>query len=141
MDYVRLAIMTKAPRAGEVKTRLTPPLTAEEAAALNICFLRDIASMILGAGGRCARYRMLHAGRCRRLRTRRSFRLIFSFFPNGEIILTERLIFALEDLFAIGFSSVCLIGFRQSGRARLGLWGSRQDAISFGRLRRSGSIG
>ena len=37
-----LAIMTKAPRAGEVKTRLIPPLTSEEAADLNVCFLRDI---------------------------------------------------------------------------------------------------
>src|SRR5205807_1528490 len=41
-----LAIMTKAPRAGAVKTRLQPPLTPEEAADLNICFLRDIADAI-----------------------------------------------------------------------------------------------
>src|SRR5205809_4587276 len=41
-----LALMTKAPRAGRVKTRLTPPLTPEEAAALNICFLRDTAAAI-----------------------------------------------------------------------------------------------
>src|SRR5436305_7882988 len=41
-----LAIMTKAPRAGAVKTRLQPPLTAVEAAELNICFLRDIAEAI-----------------------------------------------------------------------------------------------
>src|SRR5438093_7715806 len=36
-----LAVMTKAPQAGKVKTRLVPPLTPDEAAALNICFLRD----------------------------------------------------------------------------------------------------
>src|SRR5437660_2487504 len=41
-----LAIMTKAPRAGAVKTRLQPPLTAEEAAQLNVCFLRDITAAI-----------------------------------------------------------------------------------------------
>lgn len=41
-----LAIMTKAPRAGAVKTRLQPPLTAAEAAELNICFLRDTAEAI-----------------------------------------------------------------------------------------------
>src|SRR5215210_8813306 len=41
-----LAVMTKAPRAGEVKTRLTPPLTPDEAAALNICFLRDTAAAL-----------------------------------------------------------------------------------------------
>src|SRR5690349_20240856 len=41
-----LAVMTKAPRAGQVKTRLVPPLSAEEAAELNICFLRDTAAAI-----------------------------------------------------------------------------------------------
>src|SRR5213080_1124559 len=45
-----LTIMTKAPRAGAVKTRLQPPLTAEEAAELNVCFLRDTASAISRAG-------------------------------------------------------------------------------------------
>jgi hypothetical protein len=33
-----LAVMAKAPRPGKVKTRLSPPLTMEQAAALNICF-------------------------------------------------------------------------------------------------------
>src|SRR3954463_10539164 len=49
-----LAVMTKAPQAGRVKTRLTPPLTPEEAAALNTCFLRDTAASIaaIAAGGR-----------------------------------------------------------------------------------------
>src|SRR5205809_7039681 len=42
-----LAVMTKAPQAGRVKTRLTPPLSPEEAAALNTCFLRDTAAAIL----------------------------------------------------------------------------------------------
>ena len=36
-----LAVMTKAPLAGASKTRLTPPLTANEAAKLSACFLRD----------------------------------------------------------------------------------------------------
>jgi uncharacterized protein len=38
--------MTKAPQAGQVKTRLVPPLTPEEAAELNKCFLRDTAAAI-----------------------------------------------------------------------------------------------
>src|SRR5690242_666801 len=41
-----LAVMTKAPSAGRVKTRLVPPLTPEEAAELNKCFLRDTAATI-----------------------------------------------------------------------------------------------
>src|SRR5213079_1756444 len=41
-----LAVMTKAPRAGQVKTRLSPPLSPEEAASLNVCFLRDTVTAI-----------------------------------------------------------------------------------------------
>src|SRR3954447_22597588 len=47
-----LGIMTKAPQAGRVKTRLSPPLTPDEAAALNICFLRDTARAISRADAR-----------------------------------------------------------------------------------------
>ena len=38
---VAVAVMAKAPRAGEVKTRLCPPLAPAEAAALYRCFLLD----------------------------------------------------------------------------------------------------
>jgi len=44
--FCALAVMTKAPQAGRVKTRLVPPLTPEEAAELNKCFLRDTAVAI-----------------------------------------------------------------------------------------------
>src|SRR5580765_5848073 len=53
-ELCALAVMTKAPQAGRVKTRLTPPLSPEEAAGLNTCFLRDTAEAIVQttAGGR-----------------------------------------------------------------------------------------
>ncbi len=38
---VVLAVMAKAPVAGQVKTRLCPPLAPAEAAALARCFLLD----------------------------------------------------------------------------------------------------
>src|SRR5437763_9186975 len=41
--------MTKAPLAGRVKTRRVPPLTPEEAAELNKCFLRDTTAAISNA--------------------------------------------------------------------------------------------
>ena len=47
-----LAVMTKAPQAGRVKTRLVPALTPEEAAELNKCFLRDTAAAISSACNR-----------------------------------------------------------------------------------------
>ncbi len=48
-----IAVMAKAPRPGQVKTRLSPALTAEMAAALSAGFLRDITENIaLAARGR-----------------------------------------------------------------------------------------
>jgi len=44
-----VAVMAKAPRLGEVKTRLVPPLSAAEAVALSGSFIRDIANNILAA--------------------------------------------------------------------------------------------
>ena len=41
-----VAIMAKAPIAGAVKSRLVPPLTFAEAAALNRAFLRDLCATI-----------------------------------------------------------------------------------------------
>jgi rSAM/selenodomain-associated transferase 1 len=44
-----LAVMAKAPVSGAVKSRLVPPLTRDEAAALNRCFIRDVCASIEGA--------------------------------------------------------------------------------------------
>ena len=49
--YCAVAIMAKAPQLGEVKTRLVPPLSAAEATALSIAFIRDTAENILAAAG------------------------------------------------------------------------------------------
>jgi len=45
-----IAIMAKASAPGRTKTRLVPPLTYEEAAALNTAFLQDIADNLIAAG-------------------------------------------------------------------------------------------
>jgi uncharacterized protein len=42
-----IAVMAKAPRPGQVKTRLVPPLTPDMASKLNASFLRDITENIL----------------------------------------------------------------------------------------------
>ena len=101
--------MTKAPRAGHVKTRLTPPLTAEEAAALNICFLRDTARAIVAAGEGTRGigcYTPADAAAAYQEIFPKDFKLI----SQRGSDLKERLIFAVEDLLGVGFSSVCLIG-------------------------------
>ena len=108
-ELCAVTIMTKAPRPGEVKTRLTPPLTAEEAACLNICFLRDIADAVLAAGDGIAPigcFTPPDAAEIYEGILPREFKLL----PQRGADLTERLICAVDDLFALGFFSVCLIG-------------------------------
>src|SRR5438128_2430016 len=102
-----LAVMTKAPRAGQVKTRLVPPLTADEAAALNRCFLRDTAAAISKACGETARgiavYTPLGAEPAYIGILPSHFELV----PQRGHGFGERLACATEDLFRIGFQSVC----------------------------------
>ncbi len=104
-----LAVMTKAPQAGRVKTRLVPPLTPEDAAELNKCFLHDTATAISDActghvcgvavytpvGAESLYENILPPG--------------FSLLPQRGDGFGERLNFATEDLFNCGFESVCLI--------------------------------
>lgn len=100
--------MAKAPLPGFVKTRLTPPLRAAEAAALNICFLRDISASITKAGCNAQ-----GIGCFTPEGAEKTFHDIFpGDFPlvaqrPGD--LSERLVGATEDLMALGFASVCLI--------------------------------
>ena len=45
-----IAFMAKASAPGRAKTRLVPPLTFDEAAALNTAFLQDVAENLVLAG-------------------------------------------------------------------------------------------
>lgn len=102
--------MCKAPKAGASKTRLTPPLTGEEAAALSGCFIADVAAVIAGlpasvaarglavytpAGAESAFDGLLPAG--------------FSLLAQRGEALDARLIAAAQDLFDSGHASVCLL--------------------------------
>lgn len=105
-----LAVMTKAPRAGKVKTRLSPPLSPEEAAALNICFLRDTTAAIAqiagnGAARGIAVYTPVGAEQDYAGILPEEFELV----PQRGEAFGERLVFAVEDLLRIGFASACLI--------------------------------
>jgi len=104
-----LAVMTKAPRAGQVKTRLVPPLTPEEAAQLNICFLRDTAAAIASACGATARGVAIYTPPGAESAYADILPREFELLPQRGDGFGERLFFATEDLFQCGFSSVCLI--------------------------------
>jgi uncharacterized protein len=105
-----LAVMAKAPRPGKVKTRLAPPLTLDQSAAINICFLRDTTENIaaIAATGNAAGIisytpvgdealfdNLLPAG--------------FALVPQRGDGFGERLLTTAQDLLACGYASVCLI--------------------------------
>jgi rSAM/selenodomain-associated transferase 1 len=102
--------MAKAPRAGKVKTRLSPPLTAEQAAALNICFLRDTTENLSAlAAGRSAAGLISYT-------PVGDEQLFDRLLPEGFSLIAqrgdgfgERLLAAAEDILACGYGSVCLI--------------------------------
>lgn len=105
-----LGVMTKAPQPGKVKTRLSPPLTPDEAAELNTRFLRDTAAAIelamregnaIGVGV----YTPVGAEQAYQGILPPPFYLIAQ---RGDAF-GERLICATEDLLNVGFESVCLI--------------------------------
>jgi uncharacterized protein len=114
-----LALMTKAPRAGQVKTRLVPPLTPDEAAQLNKCFLQDTAAAISVCCGRALQSpspgRPVACGIA--VYTPVGAESLYAdILPAGFGLLPqrgekfgERLYFAAEDLFKCGFDAVCLI--------------------------------
>jgi rSAM/selenodomain-associated transferase 1 len=100
--------MTKAPQAGRVKTRLTPPLTPDEAAALNVCFLRDTAGAITRADERTH-----GVGVYTPIGSEAAYRDIFpdNFYlvPQRGDAFGERLNYAVDDLLTVGFQACCLI--------------------------------
>lgn len=105
-----LGVMTKAPRPGKVKTRLVPPLTGAEAAALNVCFLRDTTENIAavartsGAAG-VAVYTPVGDEAVFDGLLPDEFQLLAQ---RGEPF-GDRLFHAAEDLLAAGYGSLCLI--------------------------------
>jgi rSAM/selenodomain-associated transferase 1 len=131
-DLCALAVMTKAPQAGRVKTRLVPPLTPEEAADLNKCFLRDTAVTISRAcsrrpAGDASIMQCEHAGASHSEAATAACGIAvytpvdaesaytdiipadFRLLPQRGDKFGERLYLAVEDLFKCGFNSVCLI--------------------------------
>jgi hypothetical protein len=102
--------MAKAPKAGRVKTRLSPPLNSHQAARLNIAFLQDTIACL------------------RQVAAIASATVVISYTPAGaeadfagivpaDVALLPqrgdgfgaRLQYTTEDLLAAGFDAVCLI--------------------------------
>jgi rSAM/selenodomain-associated transferase 1 len=105
-----LAVMTKAPRAGASKTRLVPPLTHAEAAALSVCFLRDTAASIADATrGTHASGVAVYTPSGAEEAFDGLLPVEFSLLAQRGDAFGDRLFHAAEDLLAVGYESLCLI--------------------------------
>lgn len=105
---VAFAIMAKAPRLGEVKTRLVPPLSAADAAALGAAFIQDTAENILLA----ARSTPI-AGYIAFTGPEEVLRPLLppsvGLLPSRRSGLGASLFDAAEDLIGAGHEAVCLV--------------------------------
>lgn len=104
------AIMVKAPRSGQVKTRLVPPLCAEEASLLSVCFVKDILANLVAASASVpvdcfAAYSPPGSEALFRDLLPQEVRLL----PPRSIGLANSLPDAIEDLIAIGYEGACLV--------------------------------
>ena len=102
-----IVVMAKAPRPGEVKTRLSPALSPIDAAALSRCFLLDTVALA----------RRLDRVVIAIAYTPSDARIVFEETCPGVFLVPQwgddlgaRLAGAFEQLFALGFASVVAIG-------------------------------
>jgi uncharacterized protein len=108
--FCAVAMMAKAPRIGDAKTRLAPPLSETEAAALSSCFIRDTADNITAAAqvapihGHVA-YSPPESETVFRALLPEAIRML----PSRRVGLGYSLADAVGDLLAAGYGSVCLV--------------------------------
>jgi rSAM/selenodomain-associated transferase 1 len=107
MTVCSLGLMAKAPFAGEVKTRLVPPLTPQEAAALNVCFLRDMAMNIQSI--RESHGFVVYTPRGSESAFDGVLPEKFELLAQRGATLGDRLCNATDDLLRQGYAGVCLI--------------------------------
>ncbi|MDY0884482.1 TIGR04282 family arsenosugar biosynthesis glycosyltransferase [Dongia soli] len=107
---VAVAIMCKTPRPGLSKTRLSPPLRAEECAEISGCFIRDLSSTIshLALEGRSRGYAVYTpVGSERQLA--HFLPSSFGMLPQYEGDFGARLYRGIVDLLAIGHVGAILV--------------------------------
>jgi rSAM/selenodomain-associated transferase 1 len=113
-----IAVMAKAPTPGRVKTRLVPPLTADEAMQLSGCFLQDVTANIAVAARTApidAYIAYAPAG------SEAAFASVIA--PGTGLVLADGspdmpegverfgrcLLHAAQGLFALGYGAACLL--------------------------------
>jgi len=104
-----LAVMAKTPQAGAVKTRLIPPLNAEEAARLNTCFLQDVTVCIATLTSKCIHGYVAYTPAGQESAFDGLLPAGFRLLPQRGSGLGERLLHVTEDFLAAGYAAVCLV--------------------------------
>jgi rSAM/selenodomain-associated transferase 1 len=103
-----LILLAKAPIPGQVKTRLCPPLTGKEAAALYACLLEDTAAE-LARLRRVHRYLFFSPPGSKGFFRRDPFS-VFDPLPQSGGNLGERMVNAFRTAFGRGFARAVLVG-------------------------------
>ena len=104
------AVMVKAPRSGEVKTRLVPPLCAEEASRLSACFVQDILANLLAASESVpVDSYAAYSPPGSEILLREFLPPHVRMLPPRSVGLANSLPDAIEDLTAAGYAGACLI--------------------------------
>jgi uncharacterized protein len=110
LNCCAMAIMAKAPRVGEAKTRLVPPLSPEDAAALSACFIRDAAENIAAAAKHAAiEGYIAFAPREAEVEFVPLLASNTRLLPSRRPGLAASLFDAAADLLGAGYGSVCLV--------------------------------
>ena len=110
MSKIAVAIMCKTPRAGQSKTRLSPPLRPQECSEISSCFIRDLSATIQsladeGDAAGCAVYTPAGTEAALRQLLPAPFELVL----QGEGDLGARLLKGTCDLLAAGFAGAVLV--------------------------------
>jgi rSAM/selenodomain-associated transferase 1 len=109
-DCCAIAVMAKASRPGQTKTRLTPPLTPQQAAALNTAFLADIGANLRLAARRTRLASFMAFGPPQSAE-------FFVDLCDGDVGLLETwlpnfgdcLAYAVQSLLDLGYGSACVL--------------------------------
>jgi len=104
-----LAVMTKAPVAGESKTRLAPPLEPDEAAKLSACFLQDTCDNIILTSRNKAEGVAVYTPTGAEAFFKGLLPASFGRISQRGSLFGDRLLHATEDLISLGYESLCLI--------------------------------
>jgi rSAM/selenodomain-associated transferase 1 len=103
-----LLIFAKQPSPGKVKTRLSPPLSLQDAAEIYRCMLSDTLAKVAVLGG-VEKFLFFEPSPEAEEFFRHGFPG-FNVFPQEGAGLGERLVRAFEKVFSLGFRSVAAIG-------------------------------